>query len=333
MTMTVTDNDEKRRRRFSAETFLRSELTLILVILAIAIATSLRNPNFLNVGNLTDIVRAAVIYFVMGCGASLLMIGGGLDFSVGSVFTLGGISAAWLMQVAGVPWPLAVLGGLGVGVAAGYINSQVVARLHVPPIIATLGTYFIITGLCVQITDGQDIVPLPKDFQHLGQGSFFGVPFIAMYAVIIGLIFWFLLEHTPFGIEVRAVGGNRKAAVANGLRVARIETVLYVLGGVTAALAGIIYAARVGSGQVSAGGANVTLSVVTAVLIGGISLLGGLGSITGVAVGAILLSEIDNALIVAAVPPQYNTIVVGVILIAAVAIDHVRRERLYKVRR
>lgn len=333
MTMTVTDNDEKRRRRFSAETFLRSELTLILVILAIAIATSLRNPNFLNVGNLTDIVRAAVIYFVMGCGASLLMIGGGLDFSVGSVFTLGGISAAWLMQVAGVPWPLAVLGGLGMGVAAGYINSQVVARLHVPPIIATLGTYFIITGLCVQITDGQDIVPLPKDFQHLGQGSFFGLPFIAMYAVIIGLIFWFLLEHTPFGIEVRAVGGNRKAAVANGLRVARIETVLYVLGGATAALAGIIYAARVGSGQVSAGGANVTLSVVTAVLIGGISLLGGLGSITGVAVGAILLSEIDNALIVAAVPPQYNTIVVGVILIAAVAIDHVRRERLYKVRR
>ncbi|NEI73142.1 hypothetical protein GR212_26615 [Rhizobium lusitanum] len=333
MTMTVTDNDETRRRRFSAETFLRSELTLILVILAIAIATSLRNPNFLNVGNLTDIVRAAVIYFVMGCGASLLMIGGGLDFSVGSVFTLGGISAAWLMQVAGVPWPLAVLGGLGMGVAAGYINSQVVARLHVPPIIATLGTYFIITGLCVQITDGQDIVPLPKDFQHLGQGSFFGLPFIAMYAVIIGLIFWFLLEHTPFGIEVRAVGGNRKAAVANGLRVARIETVLYVLGGAAAALAGIIYAARVGSGQVSAGGANVTLSVVTAVLIGGISLLGGLGSITGVAVGAILLSEIDNALIVAAVPPQYNTIVVGVILIAAVAIDHVRRERLYKVRR
>ena len=147
------------------------------------------------------------------------MIGGGLDFSVGSVFTLGGISAAWLMQVAGIPWPLAILGGLGVGVIAGYINSQVIARLHVPPIIATLGTYFIITGLCVQITNGQDIVPLPRDFQRLGQGSLFGVPFIVIYAFVIGLIFWFLLERMPFGIEVRAVGGNRKAAVANGLRV------------------------------------------------------------------------------------------------------------------
>jgi len=322
----------QRPKFFTADRLLRPETTLIAVIVLIGIATAARNPNFLNVGNLTDIARAAVIYFVMACGAALLMIGGGLDFSVGAVFTLGGISAAWLMQ-AGLPWPLAIVGGLVVGLLAGYINSQVIARLHVPPIIATLGTFFIFTGLSVQLTGGQDIVPLPTAFQRIGQGAVLGVPFVVIYAIVIGAMFWFLLEHTPFGIEVRAVGGNRKAAIANGLRVARIETGLYLLAGLTAALAGIIYAARVGSGQVSAGGSSVTLSVVTAVLIGGVSLLGGLGSITGVAVGAILLSEIDNALIVAAVPPQYNTIVVGVILIAAVAIDHLRRERLYRVRR
>lgn len=319
-------------RKPGLEAFLRPETTLILVIILIAIATAIRNPNFLNVGNLTDIARAAVIYFVMACGAAMLMIGGGLDFSVGAVFTLGGICAAWLMH-AGIPWPLAVLGGITAGGIAGYINSQVIARLHVPPIIATLGTFFVYTGLCIQITGGQDIVPLPMEFQRLGQGNVFGVPFVVMYAVVIGFLFWFMLERTPFGIEVRAVGGNRKAAVANGLKVPRIETTLYVVASIAAALAGVIYASRVGSGQVSAGGSGVTLSVVTAVLIGGISLLGGLGSITGVAVGALLLSEIDNALIVAAVPPQYNTIVVGVILIAAVAIDHVRRERLYRVRR
>lgn len=320
------------QRKPGLEAFLRPETTLILVIILIAIATAIRNPNFLNIGNLTDIARAAVIYFVMACGAATLMIGGGLDFSVGAVFTLGGICAAWLMQ-AGMPWPLAILGGIAAGGIAGYINSQVIARLHVPPIIATLGTFFIYTGLCIQITGGQDIVPLPMEFQRLGQGNLFGVPFVVMYAVVIGFIFWFVLERTPFGIEVRAIGGNRKAAVANGLKVPSIETTLYVVASIAAALAGVIYASRVGSGQVSAGGSGVTLSVVTAVLIGGISLLGGLGSITGVAVGALLLSEIDNALIVAAVPPQYNTIVVGVILIAAVAIDHVRRERLYRVRR
>ena len=160
-----------------------------------------------------------------------------------------------------------------------------------------------------------------------------GVPYVVLYALVVGAIFWFMIERTPFGIEVRAVGGNRKAAIANGIKVNKIDTLLYVMAGGTASLAGVIYAARVGSGQVSAGGSGVTLSVVTAVLIGGVSLLGGLGSITGVAVGALLLSEIDNALIMAAVPPQYNTIVVGFILIAAVAIDHVRRERLYRIRR
>lgn len=332
MTLTATPSAEAQKRFFSAESLLRPETTLVAVIVVIGAATALRNPNFLNVGNVTDIARAAVMYFVMACGASLLMIGGGLDFSVGAVFTLGGISAALLMKL-GVPFPLAIAGGIIIGIFAGYINSKVIERLHVPPIIATLGTFFIYTGLCVQLTGGQDVVPLPREFQALGQGAVLGVPYVVLYALVVGAIFWFMIERTPFGIEVRAVGGNRKAAIANGIKVNKIDTLLYVMAGGTASLAGVIYAARVGSGQVSAGGSGVTLSVVTAVLIGGVSLLGGLGSITGVAVGALLLSEIDNALIMAAVPPQYNTIVVGFILIAAVAIDHVRRERLYRIRR
>ncbi|MBN9058849.1 ABC transporter permease [Kaistia sp. MMO-174] len=334
--MTATDSLSPRargsERRFGLASLLRPETTLIAVIVLIGIAATIRNPNFVNPHNLIDIARAAVIYFIMACGASLLMIGGGLDFSVGSVFTLGGLTTAWMLT-AGLPWPLAVCAGILAGMVAGYANILVVAKLHVPPIIATLGTFFIISGLCIVATGGQDILPLPPTFQRLGQGSIFGVPFIVLYALVIGLAFWFLLERTPFGVEVRALGGNRKAAIANGLRVGRIETTLYVLASAMAALAGIIYAARVGSGQVAAGGSAVTLSVVTAVLIGGISLLGGLGSITGVAVGALLLSEIDNALIVASVPPQYNSIIVGCILITAVAIDHLRRERLYKTRR
>ena len=334
--MTATDSasprDRSRDRRFSVSSLLRPETTLIAVILVVASAATIRNPNFINPGNLIDIARAAVIYFIMACGASLLMIGGGLDFSVGSVFTLGGLTTAWMLTI-GMPWPFAICIGILAGMVAGYANILVVAKLHVPPIIATLGTFFIISGLCIVVTGGQDILPLPATFQRLGQGSIFGVPFVVLYALVVGLAFWFLLERTPFGVEVRALGGNRKAAIANGLQVGRIETILYVLASAMAALAGIIYTARVGSGQVAAGGSAVTLTVVTAALIGGISLLGGLGSITGVAVGALLLSEIDNALIVASVPPQYNSIIVGLILITAVAVDHLRRERLYKTRR
>jgi ribose transport system permease protein len=311
---------------------LRQETTLIFVILLIGVLAASRNPAFADRSNLTDIARASVIYFVMGCGAALVMIGGGLDFSVGSVFTLGGLLCAWLL-VHGVPWPLAIAGGLCGGAFVGVINYLIISRLHVPPIIATLGTFFVVSGASIQITGGQDIVPLPDQFQNLGQGGVVGVPYIVCYAVFVGLIAWCLLEKTPFGVNVRALGGNRQAAIGNGLRVERLDRMLYVLGAATAALAGIIYSARVGSGQVSAGGAEVTLWVITAVLIGGISLHGGLGSITGVAVGALLLAEINNALIVASVPPQYNSMVVGSILVCAVAVDHLRRQRLYRSRR
>jgi ribose transport system permease protein len=323
---------QRRQPGFVSALALRQETTLIAVIVLIGVLATIRNPAFATVANLTDIVRATVIYFVMACGAALLMIGGGLDFSAGSVFTLGGITSAWLLA-AGIAWPIAVLGGIAAGSIVGLINNLIIVRLHVPPIIATLGTFFIISGLCVQITGGQDIVPLPDAFQALGQGDIFGVPYIVCYAAAVGVLFWFLLEHTPFGVNVRALGGNRQAAIANGLRVGSLDAALYVLAGMTAAFAGIVYASRVGSGQVSAGGASITLAVVTAVLIGGTSLLGGLGSITGVAVGALLLSEIDNALIVANIPPQYNSMVVGTILICAVAVDHLRRQRLYRQRR
>jgi ribose transport system permease protein len=308
---------------------LRQETTLVAVIVLIGALTTVRNSAFVESGNLTEILRSSVIYFVMAAGAALLMIGGGLDFSVGSIFTLGGLVTAWML-VHGVPWPVAIAGGLGLGAVVGGINHIIITYLHVPPIIATLGTFFITQGIAVQITGGLDILPLPTTFQQLGQDDVLGVPYIVLYAIVIGAIAWFVLERTRFGINVRALGGNRQAAIGNGLRVARLDFALYAVAGLMAALAGIIYAARVGAGQVEAGGASTTLQVVTATLIGGTSLFGGLGSITGVALGAILLSEIENALVVAHIAPQYNSIVTGAILIAAVAADHVRRERLYR---
>jgi ribose transport system permease protein len=309
----------------------RQETTLVLVVLLIAVLTGFRNGAFWSIDNLVEILRGSVMYFVMGCGAALLIIGGGLDFSVGAVFTLGSLVTA-VALTHGWAWPVAVLAGVVVGGIAGVINHLVISYWHVPPIIATLGTFFMLTGLDNVITGGNDVLPLPDSFQHLGQGSLLGVPLIIWYAVVVGALFWMLLEHTRFGVNVRALGGNRMAAVGNGLRVRRLDLVLYTIAGATGALAGIIYTARVGAGQVTAGGSSTTLVVVTAVLIGGVSLLGGLGTITGVAIGAVLLSLIDNALILAQIPPQYNNIVIGAILICAVAVDHLRRQRLYRKR-
>ncbi|GAA3512937.1 ABC transporter permease [Aeromicrobium panaciterrae] len=324
-------DDQRTRGDWFRGVIARQETTLILVILAIGTAAAMRSSLFLSEDNIAEIFRSSVIYFVMGCGAALLIIGGGLDFSAGAVFTLSALMTS-KMLVSSVPWPAAVLGGLALAGAIGVLNHLVITYWHVPPIIATLGVFYMLTGVDNLVTDGNDVLPLPQVVQDIGQGSILGIPNVVLIAIAVGVIFWFLLEWTRFGINVRALGGNREAAVANGLRVTRIDLALYMLAAVTAGLAGIIYSARVGAGQVTAGGTGTTLIVITAVLIGGVSLMGGMGSIQGVAIGAVLLSLIDNALVLTEIPPQYNSIVIGAILVSAVAVDHVRRERIFRKR-
>jgi ribose transport system permease protein len=310
---------------------LRQETTLLLVILVLAALTAWINPAFLQPQNLLEILRNSSILFVVGSGTAMLIIGGGLDFSIGAVFTLGAISTA-LLLVAGMNWVLALVIGIGVGALAGLVNFLIITYLHVPPIIATLGVFFILVGVNTQITGGTDVLPLPDEFRELTQGSFIGLPNIVWCALGVGVLIWFLLERTVFGVNVRALGGNRNAAIANGLRISRIDLALYIISATAAAFGGILFAARVGAGQVTAGGATLTLTAITAVLIGGISLFGGLGTVSGVAAGAILLSLVDNAIILARIPPQYNSIIVGTVLIGAVAFDYLRRQQLYRKR-
>ncbi|MET0446923.1 MAG: ABC transporter permease [Aeromicrobium sp.] len=309
----------------------RQETTLVLVVIVVGALAATQSDLFLSGDNLTEILRSSVIYFVMGCGAALLIIGGGLDFSAGAVFTLSSLMTS-KMLVSAVPWPVAVLGGLALAALVGLVNHLVITYWHVPPIIATLGVFYMLTGIDNLVTDGSDVLPLPQVVQDIGQGSILGVPNVVIIAIVVGIVFWFLLERTRFGVNVRALGGNRDAAVANGVRGTRVDLALYALAAITAGLAGIVYSARVGAGQVTAGGTSTTLIVVTAVLIGGVSLMGGMGSIQGVAIGAVLLSLIDNALVLSEIPPQYNSIVVGAILVSAVAVDHLRRERIFKKR-
>jgi ribose transport system permease protein len=324
----ITPSTYTRRNRIG-ELLRRQEVTLVIVILVIAIVVAIRNPIFLSSGNLLELGRATVIYLVMAAGGTLLLIGGGLDFSIGAVFTLGGLSMAGL-AVIGVPWPLAVLGGLGAGALIGLLNAFIIEKLGVPPIIATLGTFYFVSGGVVVISNGNDIPGLPADLQAFGQGNVLGIPLMILYGLLVAAILWVVLEKTVFGYDVRAVGGGRAAALTNGIRTKRVDRWLYVVCALCAAAAGVIYAARTGSGQVQAGGANVTLEVTSAILIGGASLFGGIGNITGSLLGAILLAEIDNGLALANVSPLYESMVVGAILILAVSTDYFRRGRLYR---
>lgn len=302
---------------------------LIACVMVLAAVFAARNGTFLSSGNLIELLRSATLYFIVACASTLVLVGGGLDFSIGSVYALGAVVAGLLMTH-GTPWPLAVLGGLVVGGVIGLVNAAISVYLGVPPLIATLGTFFVAGGLAVVITGGSDVYGFPGAFISIGAGELGGIPYLIFYAAIIGVVFHIVLERTVFGYNTRATGGNRAAAAANGIRVARLDMALYVTSGAVAALAGILGAARLSTASSSAGGASLTFQVVTAVIIGGTSLFGGTGTIAGSALGALLFAEISNGLQVINVNPLYQNIFIGVILVAAVAIDQYRRKRRYR---
>jgi ribose transport system permease protein len=302
---------------------------LIACVLVLAGVFAARNGTFLSSSNLIELLRSATLYFIVACASTLVLVGGGLDFSIGSVYALGAVVAGLLMTH-GTPWPLALLVGIAVGVVIGLANAAISIYLGVPPLIATLGTFFVAGGVAVVITGGADVYGFPNAFINIGAGKVGGIPFLIFYAVIIGIIFHIILERTVFGYNIRATGGNRGAAAANGIRVARLDMALYATSGAVTALAGILGAARLSTASASAGGADLTFQVVTAVIIGGTSLFGGIGTIAGSALGSILFAEINNGLQVINVDPLYQDIFIGAILVAAVAIDQYRRRRRYR---
>jgi ribose transport system permease protein len=305
------------------------QVGLVAVVVLLGVVFTAINSDFASPENLIDLFRAVTLYFIVACASTLVLVGGGLDFSIGAVYALGAVVAGLLM-IGGVPWPVAILGGIGVGVLAGTINAAVSVYLHVPPLIATLGMFFVAGGIAVVLTGGTDVYGFSDDFINIGAGDIGGIPFLIFYAVGIGILFHVILESTVFGYNIRAIGGNRAAAAANGIRVARMDIALYSISGGVAALAGILGAARLSTASPAAGGASLTFQVITAVIIGGTSLFGGIGTIAGSALGAILFAEISNGLQVINVNALYQNIFVGVILVAAVAIDQYRRRRRFR---
>jgi ribose transport system permease protein len=323
----------RRLSRFADQVRERTQLAgIVAVIVVLVVIFQIGNPVFLSTGNVIELLRSGTLYFIVACPATLVLVGGGIDFSAGAVYATGGVSAA-LFMVAGIPWPIAVLLGVAIGAVLGILNAALSVYLKVPPLIATLGVFFIASGTITVITGGNSVFGFPATFTDLGQGYLLGVPFLVYYALVIGVVFWVLLEKTALGYNARAVGGNRAAASANGIRVGKHDLIVYGIAGGIAALAGIMGAARFSSADPAAGGSGLTFQVVTAVIIGGTSLFGGMGSIAGSALGALLFATINNGLAVINVNSLWQNIFVGAILVFAVAIDQARRGRQFLSRK
>jgi ribose transport system permease protein len=304
---------------------------VVIIVVLLAVSESI-NPVTLQGPNLIEMLRSSAIYFVGACGASLLLVGGGLDLSIGSVFAVGSVAVGELMNHS-VPWPLAILLALAISGVLGSVNALLILKVGVPPFITTLGMLFAASGAVTVITEGNPLFGFPAGFQEFGQGDLAGVPVLIWYAVGVGLVFHVLLQHTRFGYDVRALGGNAAAALANGVRTARINVALYVISAAVAGLCGILLAARVSTADPGAGGTSFTFQVLAAVIIGGTSLFGGIGTILGAALGSLLFSVINTALALTNTNPLWQNIAVGVILVVAVAFDQLRRSRQFTLER
>jgi putative xylitol transport system permease protein len=307
-------------------TFLQ-QYGIILAFLVLCVALTFLNEYFLTPKNILNIVRQTSINGILALGMTLVILTGGIDLSVGSSLALAGIVAASMVR--GVhaenAW-LAAGVGLAVGAAVGAVNGLLVARLSIPPFVATLGMLSICRGLTYIYSNGMPIPNLSKDFLWIGQGDIGGIPIPIFFFLGVFIILWVVLNKTTYGRYIYAVGGNEKSAKTAGIGTKGIILSAYVLCGILAALGGLILTARTTSGLPQAG-VSYELDAIAAVVIGGTSLSGGVGTIHGTLIGALIIGVINNGLDLLGVSSFYQQVVKGVIIIIAVLLDTARHAR------
>jgi ribose transport system permease protein len=299
------------------------ELTRILVrlaaVLALGLALSMLTSAFLSPANLVNVLRQAALLFFMASGLTLVVITAGLDLSIGATIGLAACLAGTAIKSSGDPW-LGVGIALAVGLAVGLMNGLMVALLRIPSFIATYGMLWVLQGLTYAFMAGGTVYGFPSGFRQLGNGYFLGapVPVLVMAALLlVGTIF---AQRSIWGQQITMIGANPTAARLSGVPVKRRLILVYALSGLAAGFAALVYLARLNSAEADIGG-SLTLPAVAAVLIGGTSLFGGVGTLAGTFVGALLLTLVLNGMNLLHVEGNWQPLVTGLIIVAAVWID------------
>lgn len=306
---------------FSFFRFFLEHRTIIVLILLVAIVGYLI-PSFLTLNNILNVFRQVSITGIVAVGMTFVIITGGIDISVGSIVALSGVVAALAMQ-SGISIPISIILALLAGIGVGSLNGLIIAYGRVMAFVATLGTMYLIRGLTLIIAKGQAIWDLPNSFVLIGTGYFFGIPIPVIIALLIYLIGHILLNYFTYGRYTLAVGGDEESARLCGVAVKRIKLLTYMLCGLLSAVAGVVLAARLGSGQPSVG-TGYELTAIAAAVIGGNSLSGGKGTVFGTLIGALILGVVSNALNLWGVASFWQTIIAGCIILIAVLADTLR---------
>jgi len=297
---------------------------ILIALLLLVAALSIASPNFLSQYNLSVVARQASFVGLVALGQTLVLLIGGIDLSVGTAAGLSTIVGCLMLTKLGIhPYLVPLLTAL-FGFGLGLINGALIAGLRLNPFIVTLATGEVFAGLNLVITRGYPIRPLGEPFRVFGQGSVMGVPVPVMIFLGAGLILLWLLTRTRFGRNIYAIGGNRDAATLVGIRVWRVEFIVFGLAGMFAALAGILYASRMDSGQPSVG-EGWLMGAITAAIIGGTSLRGGEGTIVGTLLGALLMAVLANGIVLMNVSGYWERVIVGLVVLIAILVDLARR--------
>jgi ribose transport system permease protein len=296
-------------------------------LVALCIVIAALEPRFLSAGNLAGVARQTAVITVIAMGMTVVMVSGGIDLSVGSVMALSGVIGA-LAMVSGAPVIIGVPVTIAAGTVCGLLTGAAIAVLRIPPFIVTLGAMGIYRGVGLLVTDGKAVVGVPSNFGYLAEGNLLGVvPVPLLIVVLVAGATHFLLVHTRPGRYCYAIGSNIEAARYSGIRVSRYQVFFYALLGALTGLAGSIESARLVTGQPTAG-EGYELRVIAAVVIGGGSLAGGQGTVTGTIIGALIMGVLANGANLLGISSFTQQVVIGAVIVLAVTFDEFQRRRL-----
>jgi ribose transport system permease protein len=312
--------------RFSIIDLVQS-LGLMAVILLGGIVMTTLSPVFATARNIENVLQSATIIAVVAIGQTFVILVAGIDLSVASVVVLSSVLSVGLVQFQGVSPEVAVLLALVAGAVIGTINGIAVTKLRIPALIATLATMTIARGLAYIYSGGTNIAPVPKMFVELQAGRLFGIPMVIVLTLALAIIAQVVLSRTKFGRSVYATGGNPLAARLAGIRTERVIIMCFMISGLMSAVAGLLITARFEAGAATAA-QGLELAVIAAVVIGGVSLFGGEGNMGSMLLGVLLLGLVQNAVNLLNVPPNWDSVVSGLVIAAAASLDVYRRSYL-----
>nr|WP_321512810.1 ribose ABC transporter permease [uncultured Pseudodesulfovibrio sp.] len=308
------------------ERLIRQKTIIALIVMIIVV--SFLNPNFFTTGNILNILRQTAINAIMAVGMTLVILTAGIDLSVGSVLALCGAIGASLIA-AEMPLVLAVGAALGAGALLGAASGVIIAKGKVQAFIATLVSMTMVRGLTLVYTDGRPIstgfTDVADAFAFIGTGYLFGIPVPIWIMAVTFVGAWYLLNHTRLGRYIYALGGNESATRLSGINVDSIKITVYAIAGFLSALSGLIVTSRLSSAQPTAG-YGYELDAIAAVVLGGTSLMGGKGTITGTLLGALIIGFLNNALNLLDVSSYYQMIAKALVILLAVLVDTKSKE-------